>query len=56
MTSIAQMIERGLEMDLATDASQSLLPREGLGCTDHPPTEDQCRLYNLYSFESGCKE
>ena len=40
MTSIAWMIERGLEMDLITDALQGLPPGEDLGHTDCPPSED----------------
>ena len=35
-----QMIEKGLETDLAADASQRLLPGEGSGHADHPPAED----------------
>ena len=39
-TNTVQMIERGLEMDLAADALQSLLSREGSGHADHPLAED----------------
>ena len=35
-----QMIEKGLKTDLAADASQSLLPGEGLGHADHLSVED----------------
>ena len=40
MINIVQMIKRGLETDLTTDVSQSLLPGEGSGHADHPLAEN----------------
>ena len=38
--NIVQMIKRGLKTNLAANALQSLLPREGSGHADHLPAKD----------------